>query len=284
MGAGGIGGRQHEGARLVAGLALAQRSQPIVGAGERELGGPEAGDEVAAAHAARVLHGLEHVVHRGEAAKDALGVDGLAGEHAVAIEQRSGERGAPLGLRGRATGARDERPAALAPGRAHAARSKAQRARSTSQLLLVCGGALQVAAQRRRRVVGDLAGPHQIPECAQQIPREGARLGHQIGEEERAPLLEERAQPRGEITLGPARRRREQRPLIDQVERDLPVARAERLDPDPDDLPGGGEPIEIPRAVAPEPRGEHVALQHRGGERRALELLEHREQRLRPRP
>ena len=69
------------------GADLTDGPQPVDRTREGELGSAEAGDEVAAAHVATLLQSLQHGVDRGEAALDPLGQNGLAGEHAVTLEQ-----------------------------------------------------------------------------------------------------------------------------------------------------------------------------------------------------
>ena len=66
---------------------IAVGPQPIDGARHRELCRSEAGHEVAPPHLAPLLERLEHRVHAGETAVDALAQRRLAGEHAVALEQ-----------------------------------------------------------------------------------------------------------------------------------------------------------------------------------------------------
>ena len=89
--------------------------QPVDGAGHGELGGAEAGHEVAAPHLAPLLQRLEHRVDAGEAALGPLAQRRLAGEHAVALEQLQGPGVGRLGgawARGASSGATsDQRPA-----------------------------------------------------------------------------------------------------------------------------------------------------------------------------
>ena len=70
--------------------------------------------------------------------------------------------------------------------------------------------------------------------------------------------------------------------MIGQVEREPAVAIAERLDAAPDHFAGGGERIEIGRVVALDASGEDLGFEDRGGQRRALEVLDRIEQRVEP--
>src|SRR5882724_8430380 len=100
-------------------LVGAEAAEAVDGAGERELGGAQSGDEVATADAAALLERLEHGVHAGEPALETLTECGLTREHAVPLEQL--QRTRVRGLGGRRTRPqewRDERPAAGTRGRA----------------------------------------------------------------------------------------------------------------------------------------------------------------------
>jgi len=81
-----VGGREqvHAGPSR---FRLADGPQPVDRAGEGELGGPEPVDEVAAPDPTGLLERPQDRVDAGEAAVDALGDDGLAGQHAVAVEE-----------------------------------------------------------------------------------------------------------------------------------------------------------------------------------------------------
>ena len=115
-----VGGGEHDGRLVVVVIPLS--AEPVDRAGDGELGGAEAGDEVAAAHLPPLLEGLEHGVHAGEPALGALPERRLAGEHAVALEQleRPGVGGFGGG-RQRFEQRRHERPAPGAGRRAEPA-------------------------------------------------------------------------------------------------------------------------------------------------------------------
>ncbi len=190
-----------------------------------------------------------------------LGVDRLAREHAVTLQQRPRQRSAALRLRGRLArgGPRHERPAPLAARRADAARAKRATVRQDLRLRARGRRPAEVAAQRREGVVGDLARPDQIPESCEEIRRKAAGLGDDVREEERAPLLEEAPKLRGELARGGLLLRRKERELIDEEERDPPIVRPERLDADPGDLSSGAEQIEIRGPVLADARGSTSA-------------------------
>ena len=119
IGIGRVGRRQHRGLRLFfrAQGALAQGAQPLQSTGMGELRAAQAGDEVPAPHAPRLLEGAEHRIERGEAARNAFGENGGPGEDAVAGEELLGLRLRTLRGSGRA-GGRGRHEQAPAPARA----------------------------------------------------------------------------------------------------------------------------------------------------------------------
>ena len=70
---------------------LPKRAKPINCPGHGELRAAETGDEVAASHPAAVFEQFEHRIEPGEASGHPLGLDGFAGQHPVAFEERDGE-------------------------------------------------------------------------------------------------------------------------------------------------------------------------------------------------
>ena len=112
-----VGGRQHHGGRHELRVQrrvghIASRSQAIDRPRQCELGGAEAGNEVAAAHLTALLQHLQHAVRRRVPAFGTLGQHCLSGDHAVPLEQL--QRGGVSRLRwrwGRRAERRDERPA-----------------------------------------------------------------------------------------------------------------------------------------------------------------------------
>ena len=163
---------------------LAHRPQPIHGAGQRELGGAEPFDEVAAPDPAGLLHRAKDRVDGAETAGDVLRRDGLAGQDAVPLQQDvarewSASRGsADAGVpRAGAVAGRVGPPWLGRPLRDHERpsaggfrRTQLQPARPRPALARRPPPAQR--PQRRERVVGDLAGPDQIP---QRVERSRAR-------------------------------------------------------------------------------------------------------------
>ena len=182
-----IGGRRARPAAARSACDASSGARAPRAAGRRrragELRRAEPGDEVAAPHLAALLEHLEHAVHRGEPADDALGEHRLAGDDAVALEQLQRPRRGPPRWRvgrGSSSGAtRLQRPApAGGPMRSEPRRAPARRARRRGR----CGGA--AGAPRRsddrarsgaERVVGDLAGPHQVPQRGRAARRRSGR-------------------------------------------------------------------------------------------------------------
>ena len=77
-------------------------------------------------------------------------------------------------------------------------------------------------------------------------------------------------------------RRVQQRDVVREVQRHPPVPLAERRHAHPGHLAGRAQQVEVLRPVAGQPRGQHVGLQRAGRDRRALQLLDHVEQRVGP--
>ena len=125
---GGVGGGQRDRGRLRVGVDLGEGAQPVDRPGGAELGGAEAGHEVAAAAAAGVLERGEHLVGGGEPAGQPLADHGARGS-----PRRAGRAGARR-RRGRGGSGRcrrrEQRPAAGGLGRAGARGHPARRRRS----------------------------------------------------------------------------------------------------------------------------------------------------------
>ena len=148
-----------------------QRAQALDRAGEGELGAAEALDEVAAAGGAEQLEVAELRVEGREAARHALGEDGLAGDDPVALqhqlrlgaeagaggggvgEERRGQRPAALdrGAGGRSGGGRSGGPGAPAARRRAAAAPAAARRRRWSPRPTRRGPRGRCAAPRRAK-------------------------------------------------------------------------------------------------------------------------------------
>ena len=169
-----IGGGEHH-QRTLAGVGrLALGTQTVDRARQRELGGAEPGDEVAAPRPAALFEHLQHAVDRGVATDDTLGEDRLAGDHPVPFEQLQGLGVGGLGGgRRRLQERRHEAPAAGSGRRAEPRQPPGPRP------LAGAAGALlrprrdpagEDGPERGQRVVGDLARPHEIPQRARAPP------------------------------------------------------------------------------------------------------------------
>ena len=135
--------------------------------GQRELGRPEPVDEVAAPDAAGVLHRPEDRVDGREPAVDPFGGDRLAGQDAVALEQGQAQGVEPLGRSGDGSGVRrDERPAAGGLGRAQGGEPAGP---ADGPPGAAAGPLPAQGPQRRERVVGDLAGPDEVPQRVEDL-------------------------------------------------------------------------------------------------------------------
>ena len=277
-------GEHHRLAHLgIVGIDLARAAEAILGARPGELRRAAARDEVTAARASGFLHRLEHVVHRGEASFDALGVRHLAGHDAVAIEQGARERGAAFGgRRGAASARRAQRPAAFA-----SRRSRTPRPRGRCAAAMRPGrrsATVEAATQRFERVVGHLAGPDQVPQRREDLRRVAADDPHHVGEEDCAALLEQGAElgvhlagvVHAEQRLGP----RQRLLVLGEVQGDPSVGVAQRLETAPHDLARRAQQIEVRRPEPVEPRGEDL-VQLGGGQGTAFEASDRLEERLR---
>ena len=144
---------------------VAQCPEAIHGSRQRELRGSQPFDEIPAPDPAGFFHSAQHRVDGTEAAGDVLRRNGIAGQDSVALQQRGHHRVEPLrSTRGHAhVGTIDEGPAADS-----LRRSYLQPARSRAALF--GGPSPAQRPQRRKRVVGDLACPDQIPQGIEQIP------------------------------------------------------------------------------------------------------------------
>ena len=254
VGLGRIGGRQHDRRRRrrraadrVVG-ALAHARSRSTAPGRRELGRAEPADEVAAADLAALLEHLEHAVHRRESADDALGEHGLAGDHAVALDELQRRGVGRLGRRRhRLEQRRDEAPAPGPGRRADAGRAARARAPARTGSALARRGARAARragehrAQRRQRVVGDLARPHEVPQRGEQLVVGGARRRRR-GAGSRSWPRARRAARRIASCSAPSGRSWTSQPgassgeLVGEAQPHPPVARADRAGADPHDL------------------------------------------------
>ena len=114
VGLGRVGGREHvDGPRVGGCRRLAGRAQPVERAGERELRGPQAVDEVAAPDPARLLERPQDRVDRAEPALEPFGRDRprASGRRTARAGRATGRGAARSGSRSAASTS-DQRPAA----------------------------------------------------------------------------------------------------------------------------------------------------------------------------
>ena len=185
----------------------------------------------------------------------------------MTLEQRARGCVKPLGgarLGGAEIG--DERPAAARPGLGQLGEAR------PPALATAWWRAQQ--AQGREGVVGDLAGPDQVPERVQDhvlvSPTGG---GVEVAEEARAAAGQVLADALVDFALGSLGRRRHQ-PLgfAAQIERHPAVGTAQGAAADPDHLAHGDQLVEEPGPVVADADRQHVALHDRRRQGQALEL------------
>ncbi len=246
--------------------------QPVHGPGQRELGTAEPFDEVAAPHPAGVLHRAEHRIDPGEPTGKPLSQDGVAHDDPVSFQHLLGAGSGDL--LGRRRGARveevgDEVPPTATGGRGTAGDVGLPRPPPFRP-------APQERPQRSQRVVGDLAGPHEIPQ----------RLDDRVGiasAGDRVEIAEERCPAFGEVAAEPlvdlAGRRVagaggvQQRDLVPEVERHPPVRRGDGAAPGPHDVAGGEQCVEVGRLVG-HPSGKDGRLEGACRDRPSLQLAD----------
>ncbi len=295
VGLSGIGGSEHDRVRHVVGRdhrvgRVPCRTKPIDRARHGELGGAEAVDEVPASHLATFFEHLEYAVDGTEPADEPFGHHRLAGHHAVPLDELQRLGMGCFGRRGhRAEQRRNETPAALTrwganPGETPGSGSTASlRSAGTARLDLRPG---EHRSQRGERVVGDLAGPHEVPQRREQLLIGGGCISRaDLAPEARALLGELGADRIVQPTLDgfsllPSRC--EQRKLIGETQPHPPVASAERTGAHPDQLAGGAELVEHRRAIRPDANRQHVGLDRGCHECRARQDTEGLDQRLHP--
>ena len=288
-----IGRRQHGHLDLIAhaGRWLTQRAKQVEGAGQRELRRAEARDEVAAPDPAAFLHRLQHRVDDAETSRRRFRHHGLACQDAVTREKLIRPRGGPGGgLRGPL--GLHQRPPSFRGRRRQPPR--AERGRLELALLPPWRARLCEGAQRVERVVGDRPAPHEIPERGDGVVGIAAADGLVKRAEEAGAVRPEKFDDRGfapvvlDVRLKPdatdVAGRKQTGQMIGQIQRDASVAGAERFDAHPDDLAGRRHGVQVRGIVCVDPRGKDLGFEDRRGQRRALELLDRIEQRVRAVP
>ena len=255
-----VGGGEHERLRLLP-VPRPQLAQALDRAAERELRAAEALDEVAAAARAERLERTQLGVDRAVAAGDALAADGVARDDPLPLEQQLRER-PPVGLGAGEEGARRATSGPASRSRARADAREAARAPVRPRRLVP-----PLGAQRRPRVVRDLAGPDEPPERGQRH-RVLSPVTSSSSGQKRALARERAAERVVHLALDRlrARRRAEQRRVLAEEDGDPVEAGA-----DPDELARRAECVELLRPVAPDPRAEHLGFPERDGQRQALQ-------------
>ena len=179
----------------------------------------------------------------------------------LAAEEGGGQRPAPLDLGLGAAAPRPEPPAGPRPV-AGALGAGEREARS---------------AQRRPRVVGHLARPHEIPERLLDLLGRDRQLGEEVGEEARR-LRQARTK---QLVLGRVRplglvgRRADGLDVVAEIERHAARVAPQGTGADPHELAAGAQLVHPGRRVGATAAWQHVALPDVGGEREALEGHEH---------
>ncbi len=264
---------------------LARRPQPVDGTRQGELCRTETGDEVAASYMPAFLQHLQHRIRRRVPALHPFGQHRLAGDDTVSLEQLQGSRVGRLGGRRHRHSQRcNERPPTGARGWADSIettwpRPAARCGRRARRL-----ATRQHRPQRRQRIVGDLSGPHEVPQRCQQLD-----IGRVDGRS--AQLIPEAGAVRTQVgangvVQGPVGRLcRLQRgidrgELIGEVQTDPAVARTDCTAADPDHIAGRTQLVEVWGAVAAQPRRQQLGLQRRGHQCRTLQLSQRLDQRI----
>ena len=134
-------------------------------------------------------------------------------------------------------------------------------------------------AQRSECVVGQLAGPDQIPQRIEDLSlRDWSGRRRQFAIERRSPEAEPLAQPFVDLDAGRRRvgcRQIPQRLAAGPVEDDAPIVAAQTPPPRPCHLAQRPELVQEPRLIAGDPRRQDVALQYRRRDRNAGQLIDH---------
>jgi len=233
-----VGGCEHD--RIDHFTAGALATEPIDRTRQRKLCCAEAIDEVAATHLALFFERLQDGVDPGKAALGSFAQSRLASDDAVALKELQCLGMCGLGVRwsGLEQGS-DKRPTARSGRRA--GRPHPSRSRSAPLLrdALLLWQTLEVGPHRRKRVVGDLAGPHEVPQRGQHRGIVIADAGVGTGSDQLAP---KRRTPCAEVFSNRVvdllgwwfvARRNEQSGLVPKHQPDPPVTLTDRPGPYP---------------------------------------------------
>src|SRR3984893_5353030 len=256
-----VGGRQRHDLRVL----IARGAEPVDGARKRELQATQAVDEVPPPDLARFLHRPEHRIECGKAAADALRQRRLAGQDAIALQQRA-RHGVQVFRIGHSWAEQitDQGPA---PGRRRWPESHHRTARVSTR-------PRPEHAQWEECVVRDLAGPDHVPErVAHRILVARAGRVIEVTEERGAAPLEMFAQAFVDLAGGALIRFSNQPCGIgSKVEGDAPIRTAQRSTAGPDHVSHRDQLIEQLWPVVAHPHRAHIALEHRCRDGAALEL------------
>ena len=131
---------------------------------------------------------------------------------------------------------------------------------------------------RGERIIRDLARPHQVPQRGVHgiaaVGQTGGLHGrNEIGPERRSPVSEVHADRLvGRVVGGFVGVRDQEADLVPVDETDAAIGCTERTSTDPHDLAARAQLIEVAAAIAVDPCGQHIALDHRSRNRRSLHL------------
>ena len=291
-----------------------QRAHPVHRPGQRELRGPEALHEVAAAALPGVLHGPQDRVDGGEPARHALGGHRAAQQDPVPVQQGPGQgvqppgrvgvggrhQGPAPGDRGRPGPAGHGGPAEAAPARSGPG-GRARPGHGCSSGGTAADAAqhrpprAQHGAQRGQRVVAEPPGPHQVPDgrghrgVTGQRPvllREQRRSPVREHPEEHGAAAIQRAQDRlmhyGHRNL--AGRGEQERRGVRRRQHDPAVPAGQAARAGPRHLARRRELIQHGRLVARHPARQDQGLQRRRRHRGPGQLVDHLVDQRRGRP
>ena len=230
---------------------------------------------------------LEHGVHTCKSAFVAFAKCGLSGQHAVTLKQlhRSG-MGALGWCRAWFKQRCHERPPACSGWWSGCADSAGSWSTAFGCRSLRClrAFAAKHGTYGRKRIVGDLACPHEIPQRTQdrRVAVVGSCFGtgsYEVRPEARASLAKVPADCVVTVTLGGfICWANEERCSFSEQQSDAAVVLAYRTGPDPDQIPRSAECVEVGLAVVGHTHGQNVTLEYRCRNRRSLQDGQHIDQ------